>query len=68
MEPKRLVELYDRCFDGVAVTRRFWHICFGTLEGFGYGGANIPAAISDDLERLGGPARVRVRQPGDGRE
>ena len=37
MEPKRLVELYDRCFDGVAVTRRFWHICFGTLEGFGYG-------------------------------
>jgi hypothetical protein len=37
MEPKRLVELYDRCFDGVAVERRFWHICFGTLEGFGYG-------------------------------
>jgi 5-methyltetrahydropteroyltriglutamate--homocysteine methyltransferase len=37
MEPKRLVELYDRCFDGVQVERRFWHICFGTLEGFGYG-------------------------------
>jgi 5-methyltetrahydropteroyltriglutamate--homocysteine methyltransferase len=37
MEPKRLIELYDRCFDGVAVERRFWHICFGTLEGFGYG-------------------------------
>lgn len=37
MEPKRLVELYDRCFDGVAVERRFWHICFGTLEGFGFG-------------------------------
>jgi len=37
MEPKRLVELYDRCFDGVAVDRRFWHICFGTLEGFGFG-------------------------------
>jgi len=37
MEPKRLVELYDRCFEGVAVTRRFWHICFGTLEGFGFG-------------------------------
>src|SRR3989442_1782830 len=37
MEPKRLVELYDRCFEGVAVERRFWHICFGTLEGFGFG-------------------------------
>ena len=37
MEPKRLIELYDRCFDGVAVERRFWHVCFGTLEGFGYG-------------------------------
>ena len=37
MDPKRLVELYDRCFDGVAVDRRFWHICFGTLEGFGFG-------------------------------
>jgi 5-methyltetrahydropteroyltriglutamate--homocysteine methyltransferase len=37
MEPKRLVELYDRCFDGVTVARRFWHICFGTLEGFGFG-------------------------------
>src|SRR4030095_8438600 len=37
MEPKRLVELYDRCFEGVLVERRFWHICFGTLEGFGFG-------------------------------
>jgi 5-methyltetrahydropteroyltriglutamate--homocysteine methyltransferase len=37
MDPKRLVELYDRCFEGVAVERRFWHICFGTLEGFGFG-------------------------------
>jgi len=37
MEPKRLVELYDRCFEGVAAKRRFWHICFGTLEGFGFG-------------------------------
>ena len=37
MEPKRLVELYDRCFEGVAAERRFWHICFGTLEGFGFG-------------------------------
>jgi len=37
MDPKRLVELYDRCFEGIAVTRRFWHICFGTLEGFGFG-------------------------------
>jgi len=37
MDPKHLVELYDRCFEGVAVDRRFWHICFGTLEGFGYG-------------------------------
>ena len=37
MDPKRLVELYDRCFEGVAAERRFWHICFGTLEGFGFG-------------------------------
>jgi len=37
MEPKRLAELYDRCFEGVLVSRRFWHICFGTLEGFGFG-------------------------------
>src|SRR5262249_56980420 len=37
MEPKRLVELYDRCFDGVAVERRFWHICFGAVGGFGFG-------------------------------
>jgi 5-methyltetrahydropteroyltriglutamate--homocysteine methyltransferase len=37
MEPKRLVELYDRCFEGVAAARRFWHICFGTLDGFGFG-------------------------------
>jgi 5-methyltetrahydropteroyltriglutamate--homocysteine methyltransferase len=37
MEPKRLVEFYDRCFEGVAAERRFWHICFGTLEGFGFG-------------------------------
>jgi 5-methyltetrahydropteroyltriglutamate--homocysteine methyltransferase len=37
MDPKHLAELYDRCFDSVAVERRFWHICFGTLEGFGFG-------------------------------
>jgi len=37
MDGKRLVELYDRCFEGVGVDRRFWHICFGTLEGFGFG-------------------------------
>ena len=37
MDPKRLVEFYDRCFEGVVVERRFWHICFGTLEGFGFG-------------------------------
>ncbi len=37
MDPKRLVELYDRCFEGVAAKRRFWHVCFGTLEGFGFG-------------------------------
>ena len=37
MDPKRLVEFYDRCFEGVAVERRFWHICFGTLDGFGFG-------------------------------
>jgi 5-methyltetrahydropteroyltriglutamate--homocysteine methyltransferase len=37
MEPKQLVALYNRCFEGVAVERRFWHICFGTLEGFAFG-------------------------------
>jgi len=37
MEPKQLVELYNRCFEGVRVERRFWHVCFGTLEGFAYG-------------------------------
>jgi 5-methyltetrahydropteroyltriglutamate--homocysteine methyltransferase len=31
---EHLVELYNRCFEGVQVERRFYHVCFGTLEGF----------------------------------
>ena len=56
MEPKRLVELYDRCFDGVAVERRFWHICFGTLEGFGFGERSyrplFPAICGSSADQL----------------
>lgn len=56
MEPKRLVELYDRCFEGVAVERRFWHICFGTLEGFGFGERSyrslFPAISSAGADQL----------------
>lgn len=56
MEPKRLVELYDRCFDGVAVERRFWHICFGTLEGFGFGERSyrplFPAICDSSADQL----------------
>lgn len=37
MEPKHLVELYNQCVEGVKVDRLFWHICFGTLEGFSFG-------------------------------
>ena len=36
MEPKQVVELYNRCVEGVAVDRLFFHICFGTLEGFSF--------------------------------
>jgi 5-methyltetrahydropteroyltriglutamate--homocysteine methyltransferase len=56
MEPKRLVELYDRCFDGVVVERRFWHICFGTLEGFGFGERSyrplFPAICGSSADQL----------------
>jgi 5-methyltetrahydropteroyltriglutamate--homocysteine methyltransferase len=56
MEGKRLVELYDRCFDGVAVRRRFWHICFGTLDGFGFGERSyrplFPAISSASADQL----------------
>ena len=56
MEPKRLVELYDRCFDGVEVERRFWHICFGTLEGFGFGERSyrplFPAICDSSADQL----------------
>ena len=34
MEPKQLIDLYNRCVEGVRVDRLFHHICFGTLEGF----------------------------------
>ena len=36
MEPKDVVELYNRCVEGVRVERLFFHICFGTLEGFSF--------------------------------
>ena len=36
MDPKRLVDLYNRCVEGVRVDRLFWHVCFGTLEGFSF--------------------------------
>lgn len=36
MEPKHLVELYNRSVEGVRVERLFYHICFGTLEGFSF--------------------------------
>jgi 5-methyltetrahydropteroyltriglutamate--homocysteine methyltransferase len=56
MESKRLVELYDRCFDGVVVERRFWHICFGTLEGFGFGERSyrplFPAICGSSADQL----------------
>jgi 5-methyltetrahydropteroyltriglutamate--homocysteine methyltransferase len=56
MEPKRLLELYDRCFEGVAVERRFWHICFGTLEGFGFGERSyrplFPAICDSSADQL----------------
>jgi 5-methyltetrahydropteroyltriglutamate--homocysteine methyltransferase len=56
MEPERLVELYDRCFEGVAVERRFWHICFGTLDGFGFGERTyrplFPAIASACVDQL----------------
>lgn len=56
MDGKRLVELYDRCFDGVAVRRRFWHICFGTLDGFGFGERSyrplFPAISSASADQL----------------
>jgi 5-methyltetrahydropteroyltriglutamate--homocysteine methyltransferase len=56
MDPKHLVELYERCFDGVAVERRFWHICFGTLEGFGFGERSyrplFPAIASASADQL----------------
>jgi len=56
MDGKRLVELYDRCFEGVAVDRRFWHICFGTLEGFGFGERSyrplFPAICDSSADQL----------------
>ena len=56
MDPKHLVELYDRCFEGVTVERRFWHICFGTLEGFGFGERTyrplFPAIASASADQL----------------
>jgi 5-methyltetrahydropteroyltriglutamate--homocysteine methyltransferase len=56
MDPKHLVELFERCFDGVAVERRFWHICFGTLEGFGFGERSyrplFPAIASASADQL----------------
>lgn len=36
MDPAILVDLYNRCVEGVKVERLFYHICFGTLEGFSF--------------------------------
>ena len=36
MEPKDLVEFYNRCVNGVRVEKLCYHICFGTLEGFSF--------------------------------
>ena len=36
MDPKILVDLYNRCVEGVKVDRLYYHICFGTLEGFSF--------------------------------
>src|SRR5262249_59312725 len=58
MDPKHLVELYDRCFDGVAVERRVRAVCFRALGGVRFcargarppfpsppGGSAAPAAV-----------------------
>lgn len=34
MKPGTLVDLYNQCVEGVKVDKLFYHICFGTLEGF----------------------------------
>jgi 5-methyltetrahydropteroyltriglutamate--homocysteine methyltransferase len=56
MEPKLLVEFYDRCFDGVRVERRFHHVCFGTLEGFSFSARSyrslFPAIMGSRAEQL----------------
>jgi len=36
MQPRQLVEFYNRCVEGVAVERLYYHVCFGTLEGFSF--------------------------------
>jgi 5-methyltetrahydropteroyltriglutamate--homocysteine methyltransferase len=56
LEPKQLVELYNRCFDGVTVQRRFYHICFGTLEGFSFSERSyrplFPAILDVEADQL----------------
>jgi len=36
MDPKDLVDFYNRCVDGVTVEKLCFHICFGTLDGFSF--------------------------------
>jgi 5-methyltetrahydropteroyltriglutamate--homocysteine methyltransferase len=56
MDPKILVEFYDRCFEGVGVERRFHHVCFGTLEGFSFSERSyrslFPAIMAGSADQL----------------
>ncbi|HZP43350.1 MAG TPA: methionine synthase, partial [Candidatus Binatia bacterium] len=36
MDPRHLVALYNRCVEGLSIDRRFWHVCFGTFDGFSF--------------------------------
>jgi 5-methyltetrahydropteroyltriglutamate--homocysteine methyltransferase len=56
MDPKLLVQFYDRCFEGVSVERRYHHVCFGTLEGFSFSHRSyrslFPAIIDGSADQL----------------
>ena len=56
MDPKLVVQFYDRCFEGVSVERRFHHICFGTLEGFSFSQRSyrslFPAIMDESADQL----------------
>ena len=53
---------------GRPVERRFWHICFGTLEGFGFGERPTGRCSRPVCGSSADQARARVRQPRDGRD